>query len=258
MKVVLFGATGMIGQAVLRECLTDRDVTAVLSIGRRPSGAQHAKLRDIVHDDLIDVGAIEAQLAGYDACLFCLGSTSVGMTEAEYTRVTYDVAMAAATALSRQSPGMTFVFISGRGTDASEQGKTMWARVKGKTENAIARLPFKATYMFRPGYIQPVHGEKSRTAWTRNTYLLAGWLYPLWKLLFPNYVSTTEGLARAMLAVAKRGADKHVLEVRDINRVASAVQVHDGSLQPGHDPLSLNRVADEMEAEVFADKHKAK
>jgi uncharacterized protein YbjT (DUF2867 family) len=221
MKVVLFGATGMIGQAVLRECLADPDVTAVLSIGRRPGGTQHAKLREIVHADLVDLGPIEAQLAGFDACFFCLGSTSVGMTEAEYTRVTYDVAMAAATALSRQSPGMTFVFISGRATDASEQGKTMWARVKGKTENAIARLPFKATYMFRPGYIQPVHGEKSRTAWTRNTYLLAGWLYPLWKLLFPGYVTTTEKLARAMLAVARRGTDKHVLEVADINRVAA-------------------------------------
>src|SRR6186713_299344 len=211
MKVVLFGATGMIGQAVLRECLADADVTAVLSIGRRPSGAQHSKLREIVHANMLDLAPIEAQLGGYGACFFCLGSTSVGMTEAEYTRVTYDVAMAAATALSRQSPGMTFVFISGRGTDGTQTGKLMWARVKGKTENAIARLPFKATYMFRPGYIQPVHGEKSRTAWTRNTYRLAGWLYPLWKLLFPNHVSTTEGLARAMLAVAKRGTDKHVL-----------------------------------------------
>jgi len=222
MKVVLFGATGMIGQAVLRECLADADVTAVLSIGRRPSGAQHSKLREIVHANMLDLAPIEAQLGGYGACFFCLGSTSVGMTEAEYTRVTYDVAMAAATALSRQSPGMTFVFISGRGTDGTQTGKLMWARVKGKTENAIARLPFKATYMFRPGYIQPVHGEKSRTAWTRNTYRLAGWLYPLWKLLFPNHVSTTEGLARAMLAVAKRGTDKHVLEVIDINRVAAA------------------------------------
>jgi uncharacterized protein YbjT (DUF2867 family) len=222
MKVVLFGATGMIGQAVLRECLLDADVTEVLSIGRRAGDTQDAKLRELVHHDLVDLAPIEAQLAGYDACFFCLGSTSVGMTEADYTRVTYDVAMAAATALSRQSPDMTFVFISGRATDATEQGKLMWARVKGKTENAIARLPFKATYMFRPGYIQPVHGEKSRTAWTRNTYLLAGWLYPLWKLLFPNNVSTTEGLARAMLAVAKRGTDKHVLEVRDINRVADA------------------------------------
>jgi uncharacterized protein YbjT (DUF2867 family) len=222
MKAVLFGATGMIGQAVLRECLLDADVTEVLSVGRRAGNTQHAKLREIVHHDMVDLGPIEAQLAGYDACLFCLGSTSVGMTEAEYTRVTYDVAMAAATALCRQSPGMTFVFISGRATDASEKGKLMWARVKGKTENAIARLPFKATYMFRPGYIQPVHGEKSRTRWTRATYLLAGWLYPLWKLLFPNHVSTTEGLARAMLAVAKRGSDKHVLEVRDINRVKGA------------------------------------
>ncbi len=160
MKVVLFGATGMIGQAVLRECLLDADVTEVVSIGRRAGSVQHAKLRTIVHENLVDLAPIEAQLAGYDACFFCLGSTSVGMTEAEYTRVTYDVAMAAAGALSRQSPGMTFVFISGRATDASEQGKLMWARVKGKTENAIARLPFKATYMFRPGYIQYVHGEK--------------------------------------------------------------------------------------------------
>jgi uncharacterized protein YbjT (DUF2867 family) len=226
-KVVLFGATGMIGQGVLRECLLDPEVTAVLAIGRRPPGTEHPKLRGIVHDNLLHLAPIEAQLAGHDACFYCLGSTSVGMTEAEYTLVTYDVAMAAASALARQSPGMTFVFVSGRATDASEQGKTMWARVKGKTENAIARLPFKAAYMFRPGYIQPVHGEKSRTRWTRNTYLLAGWLYPLLKLLFPNHVTTTEKLGRAMLAVAKRGADKRVLEMVDINRIAAG-----SALQP--------------------------
>jgi uncharacterized protein YbjT (DUF2867 family) len=222
MKVVLFGASGMLGQGVLRACLLDPDVTEVLSIGRRANETAHAKLRAIVHGDFTDFTAIEPRLAGYEACFFCLGSTSVGLTETEYTRVTYDVALAAARALCRQSPGMTFVFISGRGTDATEAGKTMWARVKGKTENAIAALPFKAAYMFRPGYIQPVHGEKSRTRWTRNTYFLAGWLYPLWRALFPRHVTTTEKLARAMLAVAKHGTDKRVLEIEDINRIADA------------------------------------
>jgi len=224
MKVVIFGATGMVGQGVLRECLLDDRVAQVLVVGRTPTGRRHAKLTEIVRDDLSDLSPVAADLSGYDACFFCLGSTSVGMTEAEYTRVTYDVAMAAATALSRQSPGMTFVFISGRATDATETGKLMWARVKGKTENAIARLPFKATYMFRPGYIQPMHGIKSSTSWYRLIYNVLGPLYPLLRRLFPRNVTNTDAVGEAMIAAARRGAPTDVVENRDINKLAEATR----------------------------------
>jgi uncharacterized protein YbjT (DUF2867 family) len=137
MKVILFGATGMVGQGALRECLLDPEVEAVLTVGRSATGQQHAKLRELVHKDLLSYSAIEGELAGYDACFFCLGVTSAGMSEAEYTRVTYDIALAAAQTLVRTSPGMTFIFVSGLGTDSTEQGRTMWARVKGRTENAL-------------------------------------------------------------------------------------------------------------------------
>ena len=158
MNVVIFGATGMIGQGVLRESLLDPEVQRVVTVGRSPTGQQHAKLEEIVHADLFDLSAIEPKLANLDACFFCLGVSSAGMSEAEYTRVTYDLAMSAATTLARLNPQMTFVFISGVGTDSTEQGRTMWARVKGRTENAILRLPFRRAYTFRPGYIQPMHG----------------------------------------------------------------------------------------------------
>src|ERR1700722_9569703 len=153
MRVILFGATGMIGQGVLRECLLDPGVEAVLSIGRRASGVTNAKLREIVHADLTDLSAIEGELGGYDACFFCLGISSAGMSEADYRRVTYDVTLAAAQAIQKRSPDLTFVYVSGTGTDSTEKGRTMWARVKGATENAILAMPFKASYMFRPGYI---------------------------------------------------------------------------------------------------------
>ena len=223
MKVILFGATGMVGQGVLRECLLDPDVdSGARRSTRSPTGQQHAKLRELVHARLLDFAPDRsASSPATTPASSASASRRSGMNEADYHRVTYDFTLAAAADARRLNPGMTFVYVSGAGTDSTEQGRTMWARVKGKTENAMLALPFKATYMFRPGFIQPVHGEKSRTAWTRNTYLLAGWLYPLWKLLFPNHVTTTEGLARAMLSVAKRGSDKHVLEVVDINRVAA-------------------------------------
>jgi uncharacterized protein YbjT (DUF2867 family) len=219
MKVVLFGATGMIGQGVLRECLLDAEIAQVLAIGRRATRLRHTKLREIVHEDFSDFSGIESELSGFDACLFCLGVSSAGMSEKDYRRVTYDFTMAAARTLVKRNPGMTFLYISGAGTDGTERGRVMWARVKGATENALLRLPFEAAYMFRPAYIQPLHGIRSSTGWTRALYAVMGPLYPVWKRLFPNHVTTTEELARAMIHVAKRGAGKRILESRDIAEV---------------------------------------
>jgi len=209
----------MIGQGVLRECLRDPEVTDVLSVVRRPTGVRDPKLREIVAADFTSFEGLAGELTGFDACFFCLGVSSAGMSEADYRRVTYDITMAAASVLARQNPGMTFVFVSGTGTDATEKGRVMWARVKGAAENAIRRLPFRAAYMFRPGYIQPLGGIRSRTAWTRALYAIAGPLYPLWKALFPSHVTTTEELGRAMIRVARRGFDKPIVENRDIAAV---------------------------------------
>jgi uncharacterized protein YbjT (DUF2867 family) len=221
MKVLLFGATGMVGQGARRECLLDPGVEKVLAIGRRATGQRHEKLREIVHRDFLDFSGIEGELAGYDVCLFALGVSSAGMSEPDYVRVTYDVTMAAASAILRRNPALTFVFVSGASTDSTEKGRVMWARVKGRTENALLRLPFKASYMFRPGYIQPLHGIVSSTKLLRVMYAVVGPLYPVWKALFPDHVTTTEVLGRAMIAVARNGYSKRVLENRDINAVGA-------------------------------------
>ena len=217
MRVVIFGATGMLGQGVLRECLLDPQIDEVLSIARRPTGTQDPKLRELIHKDFFDFSAIEDRLRGYDACFFCLGVTSVGLTEAEYSRMTYDIAVAAAQALLRQSPGLTFLFISGSGSDSTEQGRTMWARVKGKTENAILKMPFKGSYAIRPAYTHPLHGVTSANRLYRVMAAIITPLYPLLRRLVPRYVTTTEHLGRAMIHVAKHGAPKRVLEVADLN-----------------------------------------
>ena len=219
MRVILFGASGMVGQGVLRECLLDPEVTAVLSIVRSPTGQQHTKLREIVHKDFFDFTSLESELSGFDACFFCLGVSSAGMSEENYRRVTYDITLAAAITLAKLNPTMTFVYVSGAGTDSSERGRAMWARVKGQTENALLRLPFKAAYMFRPGVIVPLHGIKSRTMIYRVPYAVLGPILPLLKRLFPKYVTTTEKLGRAMLSAAKRGAPKAILESADINQL---------------------------------------
>jgi len=218
-KVILLGATGMVGQGVLRGCLIDAAVETVLAIGRNASAQQHENLHEIVHNDLSDLSAIEGKLSGYDACFFCLGVSAVGMTEEAYKRVTYDLTISVARTLARLNPAMTFIYVSGSGTDSTERGRLMWARVKGKTENALLQMPFKAAYMFRPGYIQPLHGIRTKTKWYGAVYAMMGPFYPLWKVLFPKYVTTTECLGRAMLKVAKRGAPKSVLENQDINRI---------------------------------------
>jgi uncharacterized protein YbjT (DUF2867 family) len=221
-NVILFGATGMIGQGVLRECLLDSGVERVLSVGRRPSGTTHAKLREITLADLTHLEGIEGELAGYGACFFCLGTSSAGMSEADYRHVTYDVTVEAGRAVAKQSPGATFVYVSGMGTDSTEKGRTMWARIKGATENALLAMPFRAAYMFRPGYIQPMHGIKASGRGTRAMYAVMAPLYPVWKAIAPAYVTTTEQVGRAMLRVARDGAPKKLLESRDIAVLGSA------------------------------------
>jgi uncharacterized protein YbjT (DUF2867 family) len=206
-----------VGQGVLQECLGSQEVESILSIGRRATAQTHSKLREIVHRDFTDFSAIEGELSGFDACFFCLGVSSLGMKEADYRRVTYDFALAAAQTLARLNPAMTFIYVSGAGTDSTGRGATMWARVKGQTENAIFELPFKAAFAFRPGYIQPLGGIVPKTAWLRALYSVAAPLYPVWKALFPNYVTTTAQVGRAMIHVAREGAPKRVLENRDIN-----------------------------------------
>jgi uncharacterized protein YbjT (DUF2867 family) len=220
MDILLFGATGMVGQGVLRECLLDADVRRVLTIGRTSSGAQHEKLREILHADLHHYADIEADLVGFDACFFCLGVSSGGMTEEDYQRVTYDITLAAAEVLSRLNPRMTFIYVSGAATDSSEQGRSMWARVKGKTENALLRLPFAAAYMFRPGVIQPLDGMRSKTGAYRILYAMTKPLLQPLRWAFPDYVLTTRQIGRAMLTVARRGYKSKILESRDIRACA--------------------------------------
>jgi uncharacterized protein YbjT (DUF2867 family) len=216
MKVILFGATGMVGQGVLQECLRSGEVEGVLSIGRRASRQQHPKLREIVHQDFSDFFEIEGEMTGYDACFFCLGVSSLGMKERDYRWVTYEFALAAAQTLARLNPNMTFIYVSGAGTDSTGRGSTMWARVKGQTENAIFKL-FSKAFAFRPAYIQPLDGIVPKTMWLRAVYAVVAPLYPVWKALFPNYVTTTAQVGRAMIHVAREGAPTRVLENRDIN-----------------------------------------
>jgi uncharacterized protein YbjT (DUF2867 family) len=217
MKVILFGATGMVGQGVLRECLLSRDVSSILAIGRSATGQQHPKLREIVEKDLTNLSAIEADLTGYDACFFCLGVSSVGMSEQEYTRVTHDLTLSVARTLLKLNPNMTFIYVSGTGTDSSEKGRSMWARVKGRTENELLGLGFKGAYMLRPGFIQPLDGIKTKTRVYALFYAVLAPLYPLLKALAPNYVTTTRQVGKAMIYIALHGTAKSHLENRDIN-----------------------------------------
>jgi uncharacterized protein YbjT (DUF2867 family) len=221
--VILFGATGMVGQGVLRECLLDPGVERVLAVVRAPVGQRHEKLEQLVVWDFLDLAPVEGEMAGYDACFFCLGIASAGMSERDYTRVTYEYTMAALATLARLNPDMTFLFVSGAGADSSESGRVMWARIKGKAENAVLRAPFRASYVFRPAFIQPLHGIESRTRLYRVLYKVFAPLYPVLKALFPRHVTTTEQMGRAMLAVARKGAPKRLLENADINAAAAIV-----------------------------------
>src|SRR5215469_5750824 len=213
MKVILFGATGMVGQGVLRECLLDDGVSEVLTVGRSCSGISDGKAKEIVQRDLYDLTGVEEQLRGYDACFFCLGVSAAGMSEADYRRVTYDLTLDIAKALLRSNPAMTFLYVSGAGTNA--KSRQMWARVKGETENALLALGFKGAYMLRPGYIQPMHGIESKTKLYQTIYDLMTPLYPVMVKLMRRWVISTEELGRAMIRIAREGAPKQVLEASD-------------------------------------------
>lgn len=217
MNVILFGATGMVGQGALRECLLDPEVHQILSIVRTPTNQQNPKLRELLHPDFFSYSDIEPQLTGFDTCIFTLGVSSAGMDEAKYTHLTHDLTLAAATTLARLNPQMTFLYVSGAGTDSTERGRTMWARVKGRTENDLLKLPFHAAYMFRPGVIQPLHGIRSKTRVYQTFYNILNPIFPLLKSAFPQAITNTEQLGRAMLKVAKNGYPKPILESKDIN-----------------------------------------
>lgn len=219
-KVILFGATGMLGGGVLLECLEDPRVESVLSVSRKPSGISHAKLREMVRSDFFGFADVKDAFRGYDACFFTLGVSAVGMTEEEYVHMTYDLTIAAADALAAASPGMTFIYVSGASTDSTEKGRVMWARVKGRTENRLLAMPFKA-YMFRPFYIQPMKGVRASSRVYRWFYNVMAPFYPLIRLVAPRFVSTTVNVGRAMIAVAANGYEKRHVENDDINRLAA-------------------------------------
>ncbi|WP_031521780.1 epimerase [Streptomyces sp. NRRL F-5123] len=221
MKVVVFGASGMIGHGALRAALLDGGVTEVVAVGRAPLGVDHPKLREVAHADFTDLSPVAAELAGADACFYCLGVSTSGHSAEVYRRVSYDFPLAAARLLSAGNPELAFTYVSGAGTDSTEQGRVAWARVKGRTENALLALDMRA-YMFRPGWIRPVDGAVSRTPLYRTVYRLTSWLYPLAHRLAPDRVTTTALLGRSMLAAVRlEGAGPHILSTRDINRLGA-------------------------------------
>jgi uncharacterized protein YbjT (DUF2867 family) len=223
MRAILFGGTGMVGAGVLRECLADPAVDHVLAIGRRPTGAASPKLEEIVRPDLADLAPVADRLRGYDAAFFCAGVSAVGRSEDDYRRVTRDLTVGIGTLLARANPGaLTFVYVSGAGTDPTGRRRAMWARVKGETETALRALPFRAAYMFRPGVIQPRHGIRSRTAVYRLAYLVLSPVVGLMRLVAPNSVTTTDRVGRAMIEVAEHGAPAPEVGTREINRLAAA------------------------------------
>jgi uncharacterized protein YbjT (DUF2867 family) len=220
-KVIVTGATGMVGEGVMHECLLNPQVEQVLIVNRKPSGFTHPKLKEIIHADFFDLSTIAEQLAGYDACYFCLGVSSIGMKEPEYYKLTYTLTMNFAQTLVTQNANMEFCYISGAGTDSTEKGNSMWARVKGKTENDLTKLPFKAVYNFRPGGMLATKGLKN----TLPYYKYFSWLYPFMRKFFPKTVSTLAELGQAMINSTLIGYDKHVLEVLDIVKLAHEGEV---------------------------------
>jgi uncharacterized protein YbjT (DUF2867 family) len=217
-RVIITGSTGMVGEGVLFECLNSPHVEQVLVINRKPCGYTHAKLKEIIHTDFYDISPIANQLTGYNACFFCLGVSSVGMKEDEYFKKTYTLTLNFARVLAGVNPGVVFCYVSGANTDSTEKGRSMWARVKGKTENDLMKLPFKKVYAFRPGYMHPTKGLKN----TLSAIKYVSWMYPMMKVLFPNFVSTLADFGQAMIGVAKKEYPKSILEVKDIKSVAKS------------------------------------
>ena len=213
-KAIITGATGMVGEGVLHVCLNSPDVESVLVLNRKPCGVTHPKLKEIIHKDFMDLTSIEDQLAGYNAGYFCAGVSSIGKKENEYTKITYDLTLNVANSLVQLNPEMVFTYVSGVGTDSTEKGRSMWGRVKGKTENDLQKLPFKDVYLFRPGYIHPIKGLQN----TYKVYKALSPLYPIFEKLFPNYVGTLKELGNSMIYVTQNGYEKKVLECEDIRR----------------------------------------
>jgi len=221
MRIVLFGATGMVGSGVLLECLDSPRVESVVSVSRSSTGVTHPKLREILHRDFLEFKTIRDAFVGADACFFCLGVSSAGMKEADYRTLTHDVTLAAATELLAVSPQLTFIFVSGEGTDSTERGRSMWARVKGKTENDLLAMPFKAAYMFRPGFIQPLRGVRSKTTAYQALYTIMRPITPVIRALFPRHTTTTVNIGRAMLEVAAEGFPRSIIYSADMNALAN-------------------------------------
>jgi len=217
LKAIITGATGMVGEGVLIECLNHPDVERVLVINRKPGGISHPKLREIIHGDFFELASIEPQLVGYDVCFFCLGVSSVGLSQEEYRRITYDLTLNVARTLARCSPDLAFCYVTGAGTDSSETGRIAWARVKGATENALMRV-FKRAYMFRPGFMKATPGQKN----VKSYYTWIAWLYPLGRALYPKGFCTLQEVGRAMINAAGKGYPKPILEVGDIVTLANA------------------------------------
>lgn len=214
-RVIITGTTGMVGEGVLLECLANPQVAEVLSVSRKPGGKTHPKLKEYIAPDFLGLKEDDRNLSGYDACFFCAGVSSVGMSEEKYTRMTYDTTIHFAKVLAAQNKDMVFTYVSGAGTDSTEKGRSMWARVKGRTENMLMTLPFKRAYHFRPGMIKPVPGQQ----YVLKAYKYLGWMYPVLRTLFPNTASTVTEIARAMIRCATTGDDKQIIEVSDIHRL---------------------------------------
>lgn len=217
-KTILFGSTGMIGQGVLQECLTDENVESILVINRQSCNITHPKLKEIIHKDLFDLSGLIKEMTGYNACFFCLGISSAGLNENEYHKITYDLTLNVANTLVELNKELTFCYISGAGTDSSAKGRTMWARVKGETENALLALPFKKAYMFRPGFIQPMKGIKSKTRLYNAIYTVFSPLYFVLKH-FDSFVTNTETFGKAMILTTLKGYEKNILENKGINKI---------------------------------------
>lgn len=215
-RAIITGATGMVGEGVLHVCLQHPDVAQVLVINRKPCGVEHPKLKEIIHGDFYNLSAIVGQLTGYNACFFCLGITSVGMKEPDYFRVTYTLTMYMAEILSSNNPGMCFCYISGAGTDSTEKGRSMWARVKGKTENDLMKLPFKKVFAFRPGFIRPIAGLQH----THSFYKYINWMFPIGRSIYASGFCTMEELANAMIHTVQNGYSKNIIEGKDIIALA--------------------------------------
>ncbi len=221
LKVIIFGSTGMVGKGVLYECIDSENVESILLINRSSLGIENTKVKEILHDDFTDFTSLETELKGYDACYFSLGVSAAGMKEEKYKKITYDFTLAAAKTLRKLNDNMTFIYVSGVGTDSTEKGRSMWARVKGKTENDIVKLGFKQAYLYRPGYIQPMKGIKSKTKLYNALYVFSKPLYPLLKLLIPNQITTTEKLGKSMINITLKPYSNKIISNRDINTIAA-------------------------------------